>query len=322
MKINDEKFWEDKKVFVTGGMGFIGSHLVNKLELLGAEVRLFFHRNRDAHIGMDGNLVTYKSTLNLKSYLSWYKPDVIFHLAAQPLVNYAKDFILETLDTNIRGSYNLLFACIGIKSIQAIVHISTDKVYGNIDVITPEVIPDGDAHPYNASKLSSDIIARMFSNTFDLPLVIVRNGNIYGAGDLHWERIIPSFFRNVLMGLSPRVRGDGGMRRDYIHISEIVMGVINSAEYGWGRVSPTVLRLGSQRPYSVLEVMDSILKVSKRIDMSPIFEKQLEGEIPNQHIEDFKSQELIGWYPEINLDDGLELTFPFYEEYIRRCGGG
>lgn len=93
-------------------------------------------------------------------------------------------------------------------------------------------------------------------------------------------------------------------------------GFINAAEYKWARYGVTILRLGSNRPYPVQEVIDGILKYTQRIDLSPSYEAGLRGEIPNQHIIDSISRELIGWYPEIDLEEGLELTIPYYRELL------
>lgn len=322
MKINNEDFWKDKKVFISGGTGFIGSHLVKKLQSLGSEVRVYFHINKIHGEGYLGDLCNDNEVGKFHNYLNEYKPDVIFHLAAQPLVNHSKELLVDTLRTNIDGTYNLFLACIGIDSIQSIVHISTDKVYGNLDVITPKEVADGDSHPYNATKLASDILARMFSKSFQLPVIVIRNGNIYGAGDLHWERIVPGFFRSLLENKSPTIRGDGSMLRDYIHVDEIVVGYINAAEYGWGKEEPTILRLGSTRPYSVIDVMDAILQATQKVgSISPIFAPSLDGEIPNQHIVDKKSQELISWYPEIDLVTGIDKTALFYNQYVKEVYG-
>jgi CDP-glucose 4,6-dehydratase len=299
---------------LTGGTGFIGKHLVNKLKSLGAEVRVFVHVVPSSEKQFWGDISEWESMIELQSYLEDYCPDVIFHLAAQPLVNYAEALLLKTLNVNVTGSYLFLYACSKIKSIQSIVHISTDKVYGNLPIITEESIPNGVEHPYNASKLAGDVLAQMFANTFDLPLAVIRNGNVYGAGDLHWERIIPGTIGKVLNGFPPVIRGNGESLRDYIHVDEIVVGFINVAEYGWGKPGAKTLRLGSPISTSVKDVIDLILQKTKRIDLAPVYEDTLKGEIPNQHILDKVSQKEIGWYPKIDLDQGLEITIPYYRE--------
>jgi CDP-glucose 4,6-dehydratase len=239
---------------------------------------------------------------------------VVFHLAAQPLVNYAESLLLKTLNINVTGTYLFLYTCSKIKSIQSIVHISTDKVYGNLPIITADEIPNGVEHPYNASKLAGDVLAQMLSNTFDLPLTVIRNGNIYGAGDLHWERIVPGTIGKVLNGFSPVIRGNGESLRDYIHVDDIVVGFINAADYGWGKSGVKIFRLGAPNPTSVNEIVDLILKGTKRIDLIPVHEDLLKGEIPNQHIFDKVSQQEIGWYPRIDLEQGLSMTIPYYRE--------
>lgn len=314
MKINDPKFWEDKKVFITGGTGFIGKHLVNKLKSLGAEVRVYCHVTASSEKQFWGDIGDWECLGDLETYLNDYCPDVVFHLAAQPLVNYAESLLIKTLNINVTGTYLFLYVCSKIKSIQSIVHISTDKVYGNIPLITEEHIPEGVEHPYNASKLAGDVLAQMLAHTFDFPLVVIRNGNIYGAGDTHWERIVPGTTKRVLNGLPPIIRGSGESLRDYIHVDDIVVGFINAAEYGWGKTGVEILRLGASSPTSVKEIVDLILKETKRIDLVPIYEDLLKGEIPNQHIFDKASQRKIEWYPKIDLEQGLARTIPFYLE--------
>jgi CDP-glucose 4,6-dehydratase len=316
----EKNFWKDKKVFVTGGAGFIGGHLVDRLLSLEANVKLFTHEKHYQPLvsSLMGDLCT---AYGLQVYLEEFQPEIVFHLAAQPIVGTASKDDLATHEINIRGTYNLLSACRFIRSIKRFVHISTDKVYGDTPVITDNSELNGLGHPYNTSKLAGDQLAQMYSNFYNLPVIVLRHGNIYGPRDLHWDRIIPRTIKKVIQNEHPIARGDGKSLRDYIYVSDIVDGYIQATERELIK-KPQTWVLGAQRPYSTLEVIDTVLKVMKRIDLAPTFEKMWKGEIPNQHIESRRAKDLLGWNPKIDLEAGIELTVPYYVELFRSSNNG
>jgi len=304
--------WKDKKVFVTGGTGFIGTHLCNKLGELGVNLNILVHKTppRFKAKTYTGDIIN-----NLQpEFIFNFEPEIIFHLAAQPIVlNYNKSE-LKTLQTNIDGTYNLLHVCKNVKSLKSFVHISTDKVYGNTHFITEFSHPNAVHHPYNASKLAGDSLAQMYSNFFDVPTVIIRNANVYGAGDIHFDRIIPRTIQNAFKGEKPVIRGDGRNTRDYIHVDDVVEGYIRSAELPYGNKLTTLNLSGFN--HSVIDVVDAVLLQMNRVDLSPVFEAQWKGEIPHQHIVNDVAKDLIDWSPKNGLADGLSKTIPWYTEYL------
>lgn len=307
-------FWVDKRVFITGGTGFIGTHLAKKLQGFGAVISLFIHEKESplSALRFYGDLKQHSAELT--PFLHGFQPEVVFHLASQPLVSRAAEDEVETLETNIGGTFRILHASKSVSSLKSFVHISTDKVYGNVSPITKDTPTTGTHHPYNASKSASDSLAQMYSNFFDVPMAIVRNANVYGAGDSHFDRIIPRTIQKVLRGEKPVIRGNGRNTRDYIHVDDLVEGYIRAAELPY-RHKLSILNLGGFN-YTTLEVVDTILQQMNRVDLAPTFEGQWKGEIPNQHIVNDEAKRLIGWSPVTSLEEGLEKTIPWYRKFF------
>lgn len=305
-------FWVGRKVFITGASGFIGSHLSNRLFALGANIGAFIHKNEcsRSYVRHYGDLKEHSAAL--KPFLMGFNPEVVFHLASQPLVSRAAEDEVETLETNIGGTFRVLHAVKDVPALKSFVHISTDKVYGDASPITMHTKMDGVKHPYNASKQASDTIAQMYSNFFDVPMVIIRNANVYGAGDRHLDRIIPRTIYMVLNGENPIIRGDGQNTRDYIHVDDLVEGYIKAAELP-RKKKLSIVNMGGYN-YSTLQVINWVLKKAKRIDLAPTFESQWKGEIPHQHIVNDSAFEFFDWLPHIDLSEGLDRTIPWYQE--------
>jgi CDP-glucose 4,6-dehydratase len=315
MKLLDKKFWECKRIFVTGGTGFVGSHLVSKLVSLGADVKLFVHYiepEEKSLAGFHGDLTF--APVHLKNYLLKFKPDIVFHLAAQPIVGTAMEQEWDTAEINIKGTYNLLHVCREIPSIRTIIHVSTDKVYGKVEDIQSDSPLLGSAHPYNATKLCGDIMAQMYAEAYDMPITIVRNGNIYGPGDLHWDRVIPGTIKQLFNNERPVCRGGS---RDYIYVSDIVYGYLRLVEERYGKTGLEIVNLGAEKPTDTLQVIDMISAImDKKVEViqSPMWK----GELVNQHINNDKAKQLIDWCPDIPLDKGLSATVRWYEGYLRQ----
>lgn len=315
MKI-DREFWNGKRIFITGGCGFIGSHLTSKLVSLGAIVKLFTHNEYPENkelIGFDGDL-TY-AYLHYRQFLLEYKPEIVFHLAAQAIVGTAMEQDLDTVEINIKGTYNLLHVCKNVLSIKSFLHVSTDKVFGSIEEITDTSSLLGVSHPYNASKLCGDVLAQMYATSFNIPITIVRNGNIYGPNDLHWDRLIPRTIKNIFEGKSPVCRGGS---RDYIYVDDIVTGYLKLVELRYGKDGLESVCLGATAPTDTVVIIDKIRKLMNRENVEIKFESLWKGELVNQHILEGKAKKLIAWCPEISLDVGLQATVRWYEAYLKR----
>lgn len=287
--MSQDSNWEQsarKSVCITGGSGFIGKHLARALP----EAHLFWYPQEDL-----------RSLQDCRKFIERYQPDVIYHLAAQSVVTNQDD--LETLTTNIDGTYNLLHACkTSAKHLRSFVHISTDKVYGNnADAKRTDPLKGLD-HPYHASKLCGDVCAQMYMNYYNLPVRIVRTGNIYGPGDSHLDRIIPSTITETLAGRVKHMRSNGRYIRDYIYVGDLIPAYIRIADE-----PPGIYNLGGDY-YFVIEVVQTILRLMGRTDLVPVALDNQHNEIPFQHVTDCPDW----WKPKTSLEDGLRKAIEWY----------
>ena len=243
-------------------------------------------------------------------------PEVIFHFAAQPLVETAKKSPMDTMETNVRGSYNILEAIRQAGNPRAIIWMSTDKVYGPKDADEWSAL-DGVDHPYNASKLCGDVLAQCYSSSFGLPIAIVRSGNIYGPYDYHWERIVPGTCRSLIKGQYPIIRSNGGLTRDYIYIDDAITGLLKIAGglYNKSINSGEIFTFGSEYSYSVLEIVHKLTSIAERPDLQPLIEDRVHDELSRQHLSFSRMTNLFGWKPEISIDEGLKRTYEWYKNY-------
>ena len=155
--------------------------------------------------------------------LNEHEVDEVFHLAAQTIVGTANRSPLATWEANVRGTYTLLEACRALGTVRRVVVASSDKAYGDHDELPyREDFALQPRYPYDVSKACTDLIARSYANTYDLPVAVTRLANIYGPGDLNWSRIVPDSARALARGERPVIRSDGTPERDYLYVQDAV----------------------------------------------------------------------------------------------------
>ena len=326
MSLSDGKFWKNRRVFVTGCTGIVGSWLtlalldasaevvglirdrvpLSNLVLTGADKRI---------VGVDGDIT---DALLLERVLNEYEIEVVFHLAAQPLVRLANRAPAGTFETNIRGTWLLLEACRRSPTVKRIVVASSDKAYGDHDVLPySEEAPLQGRHPYDVSKSCADLIAQAYACTYDLPVVITRCGNIYGGGDLNWDRIVPGTMRSVLRGESPMIRSDGTFLRDYLYVDDIIEGYLLLAEHlGDASLYGQAFNFGMDDPRSVLEIARAIIAISDYPDLEPTVLNEASHEIARQYLSSEKAHRLLGWSAKYALEQGLRKTLEWYRSFL------
>jgi CDP-glucose 4,6-dehydratase len=325
--------WRGTTAFVTGAQGFIGSWLVSRLLDEGAKV-VVLRRDvpAESRFGIEGleercdvvqgDLVEYDSLVRA---LNEYGIKAVFHLGAQTIVGTANRSPLSTWETNIRGTYMLLEACrtVGVTggAVERIVVASSDKAYGSHERLPyDEEFALQPEYPYDVSKAATDMIARSYALTYELPVAVTRLANVYGGGDFNFSRIVPDTARSLLRGEAPVIRSDGTPERDFIYAEDAVEAYLAIAK----SLDDPAMRgrawnAGAGKPYPVLEIVQRLIAVSGR-DAEPDIQGEgtPAGEIDRQFLDSSRIRDELGWEARRGLDEGLRETWAWYERHIGR----
>jgi len=317
--------WQDRPVLVTGAGGFIGSHLVDELLQRGAEVTAFVHYNARNDWGMLEGHYT-ETTPHLKVIAgdvtdalfvkkAVADKEIVFHLAALIGIPYSYIAPESYINTNIRGTLNLMQACLE-ENVDRIVHTSTSEVYG-----TAQYTPIDEKHPlqgqspYSASKIGADKIAESFYCSFGLPVMTIRPFNTFGPRQ-STRAVIPTIITQALT--SDRVRlGSLTPVRDLTYIADTVSGFIKISE-SIKTIGRTV-NTGSGRGVTIGELSDIIIgKVNPNVKI--VAEQKRvrpeKSEVMQLLCDNRLAEELAGWRPAYTLEEGLDLTIGWMKEHI------
>jgi len=243
----------------------------------------------------------------------------VIHLAAQAIVGQANTDPAETFQHNILGTWTTLDACRRAPGVESITVASSDKAYGDhgSEPYTESAALLAD-HPYAASKACTDILARTYAASYDLPIGITRCGNLYGGGDTEWSRIVPGTIRSVLRGEAPHIRSDGSYVRDYLYVEDAADGVLALAQViaTTSGLAGEAFNLSSETRLSALEVVHHI-SASMGSDLKPVILDEAVNEIPVQRVSAKKAFDVLGWRPSHTFDEGIARSFEWYRTYLR-----
>jgi CDP-glucose 4,6-dehydratase len=148
-----------------------------------------------------------------------------------------------------------------------------------------------------------------------MPIAITRFGNLYGGGDLNWNRVVPGTIRSALRGEQPVIRSDGTLRRDYLYIPDAVRGYLSTAQH-LPDVAGEAINFGLNDPVSVREIVELIIRLSPHPELEPIVLDQASNEIADQYLLSKKAQRLLGWRSSYSLRDGLLETIRWYADFL------
>lgn len=319
-----QQFWKNKNVFVTGCTGFLGNHLVKELVDLGANVTGLVRDAVPQSNLYQGeqykkvNLVqgSLENLSVLQRALGEYEIDTVFHIAAQAIVGVANRNPLSTFEANVLGTWNILEACRN-SSVKRVVVASSDKAYGDQEHLPyDETMPLQGKHPYDVSKSCADLIAQSYYHTYKCPVCITRCGNLYGGGDLNFNRIIPQTIRSVINNEAPVIRSDGTFIRDYFYVEDAVQAYLLLAEKMDDLdLAGEAFNFSNEIQLTALELVEKILKVMNS-DLRPVILNQGEGEIKHQYLSAKKARNVLGWKPKYSIEEGLNRTITWYKRLL------
>jgi len=312
---------KNKNILVTGGAGFVGGHLVEELVKQKANVYV---------VDINLNKKSYLFTENLHKKCAVIKLDIcdnkklltiikknkielIFHLAAQALVEDAYKEPKYTLENNIISTINILEVVRTNSKIRGVVVASSDKSYGKLKKQKYiETDPLSGDHPYDTSKSVTDLISTTYYKTYGIPVVVTRFGNIYGEGDLNFSRIIPGIMESIIKDKQLKIRSNGKYIRDYLYVKDVVNGYILLAK-NINKVKGEAFNFGSDDTLTVIEVIKAIEKsLSRKINYKII--NTAKNEIPYQSLDYSKIKKALGWKPKENIKSSIRKIFDWYND--------
>lgn len=322
----DQTFWRNRRVFITGCTGILGSWLTPRLVELGADVvglvRDWVPNSLLIESGAINRITIVRGGLTdpglLDRIFAEYDIDTCFHLAAITTVGISNRAPLATFETNIRGTWLLLEAARRWPRTGRVIVASSDKAYGEHSQLpyTEDMALNG-LRPYEVSKSCADMLARTYATTYSLPVAVTRCANLYGGGDLNWNRIVPGTIRSVYYDERPVIRSDGSPLRDYLYVEDVVDAYLTLAEaMADGAHTGAAFNFGQAHPVSALEMVQTIIELSGKSELTPIIQNQASGEIQNQYLASDKAHQQLGWQPRYTFKQGLQATIDWYHRFL------
>ena len=326
-------FWNGKTVFVTGHTGFKGGWMAHWLSELGAcvhgyaldpptEPNFFSETNLQERL-VSSNIGDIRDLGLLDKAIKQLKPEIIIHMAAQPLVRESYQTPVETFSANVMGTVNLLEASRRVGTVKAIINITTDKCYENKEWTWPYRETDrlGGHDPYSASKACAEVVAAAYRSSFlstaDIQLASVRAGNVIGGGDWATDRLMPDFLRALDVGETLRIRSPNAVR-PWQHVLEPLSGYLMLAEqlYKTGETFAGAWNFGPNEDdarsveWIVTQLCDRI--PGARWEFEKIGQLHEAGLLK---LDSSKAKKYLGWAPRWDLETALKNTIEWHKAW-------
>ena len=311
------------KILITGGAGFIGSHLCDKYTREGHTI-LCLDNFLSGNLMNVRHLLDYRNFKLIKADIRDYNHlenimrdvDVVFHLAAQVHVDRSYIEPKLTYEINVMGTQNVLEIA-RIHDAKKVIHASTSEVYGSAQYVPiDEKHPLDAPHPYGASKIAADRMCHAYQQTYGMNIAILRFFNIFGPRqkDLGYGGVISIFTRRVLSNIPPVIFGDGSQRRDYTYIKDVVNAYDLVLKNNGSLPEP--VNFGTGQEVSIKDLAFKIIDLcGKKDSIVPVFVEPRIGEVKRLIANASLAKSLLGWIPEYSLEQGLEDYISWYRQY-------
>lgn len=319
-------FWQDRPTIVTGATGLLGSWLVRRLTGESADM-VCLVRDWVPQSELVGSRLIEKTKVVrgdvrdqalLERILGEYEIDTVFHLAAQTTVVTANRNPVSTFETNIQGTWSILEACRRSPLVKQIIVTSSDKAYGEQENLPyEEHAPLMGRYPYDVSKSCADLIAQSYARSFGLPVAIARCGNLYGGGDLNWNRIVPGTIRSALRNQRPVIRSDGKAVRDYFYVEDGANACVLLAQSMNSRpgLAGEAFNFSNETKLATMDLARMVLEMMGRDPELEIL-NEVKNEIQCQYLCSQKAKRELGWEPIFTLEQGLARTIDWYRTFF------
>ncbi|MEM2049597.1 MAG: NAD-dependent epimerase/dehydratase family protein [Thermoproteota archaeon] len=316
-----------KRVLVTGGAGFIGSHLVDILIEKGCEVVVLDNfddfysgkeRNIVRHIGNEkfhlirGDILNYDLLFHVMKGV-----EVVFHEAAQAGIRYCNLNPVKAHRVNVEGTLNVLLASREQK-VKRIVYASSSSIFGKTSSMPiNEEYPTNPSSPYGATKLAGEKYCLSFHDVYGIDVVCLRYFSVYGPRGRP-DQVIYSMAYRMLTGKRPVVYGSGEQRRDFTYVSDVAEATLLAAETEG--IAGEVFNIGFGKDFSINELLKILFNTMSVDGVEPEYLESYKGDFERTLADNSKAQRTLGWRPKVNLEEGVRRFVEWLDEALK-CGG-
>lgn len=308
-------------VLVTGGAGFIGSHLVEALLALGADVTVLdnLSSGNERNIDVDRVKLVRGSVLDQGAIEEAMRgKEVVFHLAALVSVPQSVNDPRAYHEVNGTGTVNVLEAARKL-SIRRVCYSASSSAYGDApELPKTETMPDRPKSPYAAAKLIGECYIGAYAACYDIDAISLRYFNIFGPRQnphSPYSGVIAAFSKMILAGKAPTITGDGSASRDFTFVHNAVHANLLAARAD-KPLKGDVVNIGVGKRYTVLQLAQAMLKHFGRDDLSPQFAPARPGDVPHSLADLSKTREVLGYEPIVDFETGLKLTCDWYRNAL------
>lgn len=310
------------RILVTGGLGFIGSNFIDHVLENHSEITSVLNIDRCDYCARVHNVAHASDSRysyvqaditnisKMKRLFCEFKPEVVVHFAAQSHVDTSFENAEQYIKDNIIGTYTIL-ECVKESGCR-LVHISTDEVYGEVDLDEtshPDTSVLNPTNPYSATKAGAELLVKAYGHSFKIPYVITRGNNVFGPKQ-YPEKVIPAFISAMMKDEPCRVHGNGQSRRNFIYVDDVSRAVTAVLQKG---KNGTVYNIGTRNEYSVLEVFDTLRPL-----INPSATKVHVGDRPHndkRYAVDSSALQELGWSEQVTFHDAIQKTVKWYIEH-------